>query len=176
MSTAVPEYGGDGDCNGNPCSNVVVIADERLSVMPCGDGWEPDNTAGQANGISSGVPQNHGLCPIGDEDWYVFRLVEQSEVLLGTSGRSGDTRMWLYDSRLNRIEFDDDDGPGLFSEIDRLCSTDPLPAGTYYVQVDEFGDDNYIDSYTMSFDSLSCMIFSDGLESGNMSAWSYSVP
>lgn len=176
MSTAVPEYGGDGVCTNDPCSNVVVIADETLSVMPCGDSWEPDNSSGQANPIFSGAPQGHGLCPIGDEDWYVFTLAEPSTVLLGTSGPSGDTRMWLYNSRLIQIEFDDDDGPGLFSEIDRLCGVDALPAGTYFVQVDEFGDNNYIDSYTMSFDSLSCMIFSDGLESGNMSAWSYSVP
>ena len=37
--------------------------------------------------------------------------------------------MWLYDSELNELEQNDDDGSGLFSRIDRLCGVDALPAG-----------------------------------------------
>ena len=60
--------------------------------------------------------------------------------------------MWLYDSGLNQIEFDDDDGSGLFSQIDRTCAVDPLPAGSYFVQIDEFGDNQEIESYQLAYD------------------------
>ena len=39
-------------------------------------------------------------------------------------------------------------GTGLFSFIDRVCGTDELPAGTYYVKIDEFGGDDVISTVT----------------------------
>jgi V8-like Glu-specific endopeptidase len=178
---AVAEYGGDGDCNGEPCSNVVVIADETLTVTACGDAFEPDDSAGQASVLTPGAPQSHSLCPVGDEDWAALLISQTSEVIVETSGVVGDTRMWLYDSGLNPIELDDDDGAGLFSRIDRLCGIDPLPPGTYFVQVDEFGDDNVIDAYDLSLTTSACgglpaLIFADGFETGDTSRWSIQVP
>lgn len=118
----------------------------------CDDAFEPDDSSGTATTIASGVPQSHSLCPAGDEDWVRFTLASTSAIEVETSGASGDTRIWLYDSSLSQVEFDDDDGPGLFSSIDRTCASDPLPAGTYYVKVDEFGDNDPIDAYTLSYD------------------------
>ena len=64
--------------------------------------------------IISSIPQTHSICPAGDEDWMTFTLTSDSEVTLTTSGPSGDTRMWLYDSSLVEIEFDDNSGTGSF--------------------------------------------------------------
>lgn len=117
----------------------------------CADAFEPDDTPGQATAIASGSPQTHSICPAGDEDWVTFTLAGQSQVTLLTSGPSGDTRMTLFDSGLSQVEFDDDDGAGLFSAIDRVCGVDPLPAGTYFVHVDEFGDDDVIAEYQLAY-------------------------
>jgi hypothetical protein len=134
--------------SGNTWRTVI----KSLEMGGCGpDGFEPDDSSGQASPISSGVPQTHDICPVGDEDWVRFDLPSQSAIILETSGSGGDTRMWLYDSGLNQIEFDDDGGSSLFSRIDRTCGADPLAAGTYYVQVDEFGDDDEIGFYNLTY-------------------------
>jgi hypothetical protein len=50
-----------------------------------------------------------------------------SNVLLETSGPSGDTVMWLRNGAGAQLEYDDDSGSGYFSRIDRLCGVDALP-------------------------------------------------
>ena len=99
-------------------------------------------------------------------------------VTLETNGATGDTRLYLYDSSLNQIDFDDDSGNGLFSRIERSCSLDPLPGGTYYAKVDAFGNNNAIDAYTITLTTTACpgLLFFDGFESGSTSAWSVVVP
>ena len=94
--------------------------------------------------------------PASDVDWVKFTLSANSEVRLETSGSSGDTQMWLYDSNLNQIEFDDDDGTGRFSLIDRSCNVDSLSAGTYYVKVDEYDNDDEINSYSIRLNVSEC--------------------
>lgn len=118
----------------------------------CADDYEPDDDAGTASPLDDGSAQFHRICPVGDEDWALVTVASESAVTLETSGPSGDTRMWLYDSGLSLVEFDDDDGSGLFSRIDRTCGVDALPAGIYYVQVDEFGDNDEIAGYDLSYD------------------------
>jgi hypothetical protein len=122
-----------------------------LADDPGGDSYEPDNTWEQANRIYDGSPQEHSIVPVGDADWVRFSLGRESEVVLETSGPSGDTRMWLYDSKLNQLEYDDDDGVDLFSYIDRACGADALPAGTYYVNIDEWGNNQEIPLYYLEF-------------------------
>lgn len=115
------------------------------------DGFEPDGTSGQASTISSGVSQTRNLCPTGDFDWARFTLADESAIELSTSGPSGDTELWLYDSQLSQLDYDDDSGVDLFSHITRTCGVDPLPAGTYYARVGEFGSNAEILSYSLLF-------------------------
>jgi hypothetical protein len=121
-----------------------------VAGSPGGDSYEPDDSPGQAQWIYGGSPQTHSIAPVGDVDWVKFSLNAESEVVIETSGPSGDTRMWLYDSTLNELDYDDDGGSNLFSRIDRACGTDALPAGTYHVRIDELGSDNEIPSYDVT--------------------------
>jgi hypothetical protein len=134
-----------------------IFGPQTIEVIgPCiSDSFEPDDTSGQASSLFPGVPQTHNICPVGDEDWYTFTLTAESEVVLETSGPSGDTKMWLYDNGLTQIEFNDN-GAGFWSRIDRLCDTDDLPPGTYYVQIDEFSDNQEIESYDISLTATPC--------------------
>ena len=119
------------------------------------DAYEPDDDYGQAKTLS-GV-QTHSIKPTTDVDWLMFSLSESSEVILETQGPSGyDTRMWLYDSGLNQVEYSDDEGVDAYSYIDRRCDADPLPAGTYYVKVDEYGNNAEIPSYNIAFSTYTC--------------------
>jgi hypothetical protein len=118
----------------------------------CDDSFEDDDSSGQANNINDGDQQTHSICPSGDEDWVKFTLAAESAVQIETSGPSGDTTMSLYDSGISELEFNDDGGAGLFSLIDRTCGVDALPAGNYYVKIAEFGNNNVISSYDVSFD------------------------
>jgi hypothetical protein len=136
----------------------VEIAEAGCAV----DGFEPDDNSGQAKTINTdGNPQTHNICPAGDEDWAKFTLASESMALIETSGPAGDTRMWLRDAGLSDLEFDDDDGAGLFSFIDRLCGFDSLPAGTYYVTVEEFGNDDEIGTYNLAVSALECLCVGD---------------
>jgi Leucine-rich repeat (LRR) protein len=120
------------------------------------DNYETDDTSNQARTISSGATQNHNICPVGDEDWVKFTLSNPSAIELETAGSTGDTKMWLYNNSLSEIEYDDNDGTGNFSMIDRICGTDQLPAGTYYVKVEDYGNNDTINSYTLSFEATAC--------------------
>ena len=77
-------------------------------------------------------------------------------MVIETSGPSGDTRMWLYDSNLNQLEYNDDGGRGLLSLIDRPCGRDMLPPGTYYVKIDEYGNNRQIPSYDITLSVNEC--------------------
>lgn len=145
---------------------VFDWSDNVFSVdCPCSpDGWEPDDSAGQANTIVNGVTQVHSICPIGDQDWVRFSLgAGEWNVVSETSGATGDTTMTLYNSAGTQIEFNDDGGAGLFSRIDRLCGADPLPGGTYYVKVDEFGNNSYIASYNLRATFEACRVCGNGV-------------
>lgn len=54
--------------------------------------------------------------------------------------------MWLFDSGLNQLNYDDDGGTGYFSSIVRGC----LSPGTYYVKVDEYGNNDQISAYSIT--------------------------
>jgi hypothetical protein len=119
--------------------------------------YEPDNTAGQAKLITSGTSQTRSIVPQTDRDWIKFQLNTPSAILLQTSGPLlSDTRISLFGAGLTPIEYNDDEGTNFYSYIDRLCDTDPLPAGTYYVRVEEYLNDAEIASYNISFDSSPC--------------------
>ncbi len=131
----------------------------RLSVV--GDAYEPDNTAQDAKTIASGAPQTRSIIPATDVDWAKFTISGPSAVTLQTSGPAGaydDTRLWLYDASLNQIDYNDDISypSNYYSRISRQCGVNPLPAGTYYAEADEWGNDNTIATYYLSLTISPC--------------------
>ncbi len=121
-------------------------------ATPAGDSYEPDDSFDLASTIAYGSPQAHSILPATDLDYVKFTLTSISEITLETSGNlNSDTRMWLYDSNQTLIEFNDDNGINTYSQIDRLCGENPLPAGTYYVKVDEFENNAEIALYSLAF-------------------------
>lgn len=126
-----------------PVVGVPVGADPPL---PRGaDAYERDGDPTQAKPIALGESQNHSLVPAGDEDWLVLALPAITSIMIETSGEYGDTRLWLYGADGVEIAFDDDGGTGGFSMI----YADELPAGTYYIKVDEYGGDDLVASYAI---------------------------
>jgi subtilisin len=134
------------------------IAIDNAIISLHGDSYEIDNTSSQAKLLTAGVAQTHNIFPVNDVDWVKFTLTAtSSNVVLQTSGASAaDTRMWLYTGSLTEIEFDDDDGTGAYSFIDRICDVDALPAGTYYVKIDESGNNSLIADYQINLTATAC--------------------
>ncbi len=123
------------------------------------DSYEPDDNALESNLLEVAQDQTHAIKPVGDEDWVHFTVTYHSAVTLTTSGAGGDdTRMWLYDDTLSEIEFNDDGGTDNYAQIDRVCGVDALPAGDYYVKVDEYEGNDDIDAYTLSLSTSFCLM------------------
>jgi len=115
----------------------------RFCYQPAlGDQYEPDNSMMQAKEIRSGESQRRSISPAGDVDWVKFTLTERSEVVIETSGPSGDTVIYLYDSNGNLIAEDDDSGDACWSRIKKT-----LDPGTYYIRVVEYGENDEIPEY-----------------------------
>ena len=116
------------------------------------DAYERDDTAAQAKTIATdGTAQTHSIHTGADVDWVKFTLKQKSNVVIATDGSSGDTEMRLYgpNSSSKLVEYDDDDGNGFFSRIDRSGAA-ALGPGTYYVRINEYGSNGTIGQYTIS--------------------------
>jgi hypothetical protein len=134
----------------------AISGNDSYSIQANTNAYEPDNTVGQAKLITSGTPQTRSIVPKTDVDWIRFQLSATSGVVLETSGPlESDTRIYLY-SGPTELERNDDDGIDFYSYLDRLCGVNPLPAGTYYVKVEEYGNNVEIQSYNLAFDASPC--------------------
>jgi len=123
----------------NQCSIGIQV--NISSVLP--DIYEPNDSAETAKEILNNILQNHSLHVANDQDWMSFDIdSEVTNLTIETSGDSGDTRLWLYDSTISELEFNDDTN-GLFSRITR----DSLSAGRYYILVNEFNPSSTMENY-----------------------------
>jgi len=135
--------------------STYPLLEVTYTTTASGDIFEPDNTSGQAKVLINGTCTNgHSLVPTGDVDWKYFVLSSTSDVTLETVGPSGDTEMWLYNSSLTQIAYDDDSGEGALSKIVKTN----LAPGTYYAKVSEYGNDAQIASYEWSFSATPSLI------------------
>jgi hypothetical protein len=148
LNSANPQYGTD--------KNTVVITAQTMTAYCNLDGYEPDNFFNQASLLIAGNSQTHSICPRADQDWAYFTVSRTSGATIWTEGPSGDTTMTLYDSNLNQIDFNDDNGHDLFSTINRVCGVNPLPAGTYYVLIQSYHNATVIPTYTLSLSQNTC--------------------
>lgn len=127
------------------CLTLIVLLSACNPVL-AQDSFEPDNSDSEANPITTdGQLQSHSIDPAADIDWIAFTLVFSSSVVIETSGAAGDTVMRLYDDQLNELSNDDDGGTGNFSRIQIA-----LPAGTYYISIQEYNDKALLPEYFVS--------------------------
>ncbi|MEW5870684.1 MAG: PPC domain-containing protein [Chloroflexota bacterium] len=104
-----------------------------------GDPYEPDNTWELSRQFLSNETQVRSLRPAGDSDWIRIDSMVETGLVIETSGPTGDTIIYLYDSGLSLVESNDDiSAQNKFSRIDRFCGQDALPAGAYYLKVSQF--------------------------------------
>lgn len=127
--------------------------------MAYSDSYENDNTSGTSKLISIGSTQTHSL-PAGDVDWVYFDVTTPGTYTIETTG-SGDTLIYLYNSSLSQLEYDDDDGDALNGKITRTLS-----AGRYYLEVAGCFSTTAIDTYGIKLSSVSS-VAADSYENDN---------
>jgi len=139
-------------------SPVVTITQTSTPTVtfppsPDIDIYEPDNTYSQASTMFlDTLQEHHSILPEYDIDWVTFNITSVPvSVVIETSGSSGDTRMWLYDSSgTNQLAYNDDSGSGLFSRITYIITQ----TGQYYIKIDEYGNNQVIADYQLSLRSI----------------------
>ncbi len=169
--------GCDATCQREPrCGDGFVDAPETCddgNVAP-GDGCdamcatemghafevEPNNNAGTANVTVFGSRIHAAITPIGDRDYYRIKLNAPGSLRIETFDTNPalnscvaiDTLIRLYSADgTTEIFNDDDDGPGNCSKIDGTTDTQAmnLAAGTYFLAVEEFGNNGLIPGYQL---------------------------
>ncbi|MBN2170450.1 MAG: hypothetical protein JW819_03900 [Candidatus Krumholzibacteriota bacterium] len=113
---------------------------------------EPNDDCGTATVVLAGDPMLASINPIGDVDWFEFTIAEDGcynfETAPGEGQSGGDTQMHLYaDDCVTEVAYDDDGGEGLYSMFQVN-----LTAGTYFVYVNEYGNNGVIDAYVLTVD------------------------
>lgn len=145
------------DPNATPTAIPPTSIPPTSIPAPDVDQYEDDSMPDAESEIANGETQTHSISPAGDEDWLKFTLDASSSVTLATSGENGDTMLVLYDSNIEEeIDFADDTDEGLFAVLERSCETNPLPAGTYLVQIFEYDLESTIESYDVTFSATTC--------------------
>ena len=96
--------------------------------------------------------------PVGDQDWFCVDVpVAGSTITISVSDGLGDcpagadTKIYLYNAANTLVASDDDDGAGTCSAITPAldASASNLPAGTYTIMVEDYGNNDTIDSYVL---------------------------
>lgn len=131
----------------NQCSSGIQVAVSD-GLMP--DIFEPDDTQETANVINNNATQTHNLHIAGDEDWLSFNVSTPiTDFIAETNGAlAGDTTLSIFDSSNQQIAFNDDKEAGvdLYSRVELVS----LPAGQYFILINEFNATSTLASYTIS--------------------------
>ena len=124
------------------------------------DGYEPDNSRAEAKRIEVDVPQQHALCPVGDEDWLIFGGLEGKVYTIDvpTAVDGLDPSLTLYDERGNQLAFNDDfPRGGDTTDVKPRIQSWRAPAnGQYYIKVRDAAGRGFLNAlYTIVLQSES---------------------
>ncbi|MEE2904028.1 MAG: DUF4215 domain-containing protein [Myxococcota bacterium] len=158
---------------GETCDDQNAVSGDGCSDLcvkePNGYYTAPSATATLADSISVA----------GERDLFEITVTQKSRLLASvfaptaaSASCSGeDLRLWLYAADgTTQLGFDDDDGPGfcpLFTPADSFTT---LEAGTYFLEVGEYLDDDPVAAYELVIESTALEICGNGI-----SGESYSV-
>ncbi|MCA9554416.1 MAG: DUF4215 domain-containing protein, partial [Myxococcales bacterium] len=172
----IPSYTLTVQISTNYCGHGVVETGEQCddSDQSSGDGcsatcqWETAGTASGAGGAFTGA-----ITTVGYKDFYQVTVPDgysiRAETFAPTDGLcTDDTVIRVYPSdRTTQLVFDDDDGLNRCSLLDPTgdLQVRQLPAGTYYVTVEEYGNNATIAQYTLNIAILP-PVCGDGWVSG----------
>jgi hypothetical protein len=149
--------------------------DVTAVAIPKPDAFESDNAPATAKAIvPNAAAQSRSIHVDGDVDWAKFTLAKASNVTIETNGPGGDdydTELRLYKAdTTTAIAYDDDDGNLLYSKIGLTDLPSGLPAGTYYIQVNNYRQDpKVIPAYTLKLTAVTLPV-ADAMESDNTAA------
>ena len=114
------------------------------------DEYEPDDDSSSAKWIEIGTPQQHTFHTGDDVDWVKFQVAQGGRYTIRARGVNTprlDTYIELFDSNLNSIAEDDDDGEGYDARLSLR-----LESGLYYLKVTCL-DDEPDEAYTISIEA-----------------------
>jgi cysteine-rich repeat protein len=136
---------------GDGCSATCQFEATLLTESEPNTKSTPNSLVGYDGAIGS-------IDPTGDQDWFSFEVtVPGSSVSISTSNGLGkcpigaDTQIYLYDPAGQLLADDDDDGDNSCSLIAPPADDGAtnLPAGTYKILVEEFGNNDSIEAYVL---------------------------
>jgi len=175
------------------CGNSLLETGESCddgNTVP-GDGCDATCAIEPVNVYTApGAPATfaESIDPAGEQDFYRIVVTAPAIVTIetfvdataGTCPSGTDTLIRLYDSNANQIGSDDDDGVGACSLITPANDAAAVMApGTYYLRVEEFGNNGVIPSYEIVFSSIAGNVCGNGIvepangeicDDGNLSA------
>jgi len=146
-----PEQCDDGNTTSGDGCSATCMAESPWEA-------EDNNTQMTATPLWSGTTKFYGgIFPVGDVDYFSFTLPAGKKPLLETHNIGSnascdyDTEVTLYNSAGTMIATDDDLGTNSCSRINATDypAVNNLPAGTYYVKVNEYLSDSAIASYQL---------------------------
>ena len=146
-----PEQCDDGNTMAGDGCNATCMAESPWET-------ESNNTQLTATPPWAGTTMFYGaINPIGDLDYFAFTLPAGMKPIIETHNIGSnllcdyDTEITLYDSAGAMIATDDDLGTDSCSLISsaNYPAVNNLPAGTYYVQVNEYGSSDVIAAYQL---------------------------
>jgi cysteine-rich repeat protein len=146
-----PEQCDDGNTTSGDGCSATCMAESPWEI-------ETNDTLATGTPLWSGTNKFYAsVAPAGDIDYFSFVLPAGKKPLLethniGTNAACDyDTEITLYNAAGTMIVTDDDDGTNSCSLINSLLdpAVNNLPAGTYYVRVNEYMSDSVIPSYQL---------------------------
>jgi hypothetical protein len=123
--------------------NFIVSSNDNFDPL------EKDDSLNYARSIDINSTIDRRIFPVGDVDYCTFNLAEEYDIIIETSGTSGDTVLFLYDENLTLITVNDNSGVDSFSKI--ILSLD---TGNYTIRIVENGDDEMISSYSITLTTI----------------------
>jgi cysteine-rich repeat protein len=148
------------------CDDGNTVAGDGCSALCAVESFpevEPNDTPATAGGpLVTRAPAQGTIDPVGDKDYYSFTLTARSDVRLETFDLTGvghcattvDTLIRLFAADgTTELGSDDDDGPGSCSTLNPTSDVGVrhLEPGTYYVSVEEFGNNALVPGYLLFF-------------------------
>jgi hypothetical protein len=151
------------------CTFTLTQTTTPTLTPTCGtDTFEPDNDFASAYdsiyyNLASPYeqpPQTRSIFSTGDADYIKIKIDNMDgkshsfDLTIATSEGTlgGDTEITMYDSSYTQIAYDDDSGSGSYSQIIYSATIPAYIYGTtYYIKVNEKGDNAEICNYILSF-------------------------